>query len=122
MERQAATARRAGRRADGCQTAVGYFRRNAPYMRYHEYLAAGWPIATGIVEGACGYLVKQRMQAPGMRWLPDGAQPILDLRAVRLNGDWDAYRLFHHHCEMNRLYPTASPVTHPEAQLLDLAA
>jgi hypothetical protein len=47
------------------------------------------------VEGACGYLVKDRMERAGMRWTPVGAQPVLDLRAVRINGDWDANRAFH---------------------------
>lgn len=122
IEREAATARRARRDVADAQTAVGYFRRNAEFMRYDQYLAAGWPIATGVVEGGCGYLVKHRMQAPGMRWLPPGAQPVLDLRAVRLNGDWDAYRHFHHRCQMHRLYPATSPVTPPETQLLGLAA
>jgi hypothetical protein len=122
IERAARTARRRGRRTEDARTAVAYFRRNAPYMRYQAYLQAGWPIATGVAEGACGYLVKHRMQAPGMRWLPPGAQPVLQLRAVRANGDWDAYRRFHHRLEMARLYPASSDASHPEAQLLGLAA
>ena len=79
-----ATQRQAVRRT------VGYYQRNLPYMRYDEYLARGWPIGTGVVEGACGHLVKDRMEQAGMRWTKAGAQAVLDLRAVRLNGDWDA--------------------------------
>jgi hypothetical protein len=67
---------------------AGYYRRNAPFMRYDAYLAAGWPIGTGVIEGACGHLVKDRMEQAGMRWTKVGAQAILDLRAVRLNGEW----------------------------------
>ena len=55
-------------------------------MYYDEYLARGWPIGTGVVEGACGHLVKDRMEQAGMRWTQVGAQAVLDLRAVRLNG------------------------------------
>ena len=53
-------------------------------MRYDQYLARGWPIGTGVVEGACGHLVKDRMEQAGMRWTKAGAHAILDLRAVRL--------------------------------------
>ncbi len=66
---------------------AGYYRRNQPYMHYDEYLARGWPVGTGVVEGACGHLVKDRMEQAGMRWTQDGAQAVLDLRSVRLNGD-----------------------------------
>ncbi|MCA1599807.1 MAG: ISKra4 family transposase, partial [Chloroflexi bacterium] len=70
------------------RTTAGYYRRNQPYMHYDAYLARGWPIGTGVVEGACGHLVKDRMEQAGMRWTQAGAQAVLDLRAVRLNGDW----------------------------------
>lgn len=102
---------------------VGYYQRNAPYMRYDAYLARGWPIGTGVVEGACGHLVKDRMEQSGMRWTRAGAQAILDLRAVRLNGDWDAYWQFHRQRQHQRLYGdhTAVPAT-AEAQLDQLAA
>jgi len=52
-----------------------------------EYLAQGWPIGTSVVEGACGHLVKDRMEQVGMRWTQAGAQAMLDLRAIRRNGD-----------------------------------
>ena len=67
---------------------VGYYQRNRAYMRYEEYLVCGWPIGTGVVEGACGHLVKDRMEQAGMRWTQDGAQGVLDLRAIRLNSHW----------------------------------
>lgn len=78
------------------ETTLGYYRRNAPYMRYAVYLRRGWPIASGVVEGACGYLVKDRMEQSGMRWSQEGAQSVLDLRAVRVNGDWSAYQSYLH--------------------------
>jgi hypothetical protein len=85
-------------------TTIGYYRRNLPYMRYDLCLAQGWPIGTGVVEGACGHLVKDRMQRSAMRWTPSGAQAILDLRAVRINDDWDEYQRFRRHCQHQRLY------------------
>jgi hypothetical protein len=88
---------------------VSYYRRNRPYMRYDEYLARGWPIGTGVVEGACGHLVKDRMEPSGMRWTPGGAQAVLDLRAVRRNGHWEAYGPLHRHQQHQRLYGRAVP-------------
>jgi hypothetical protein len=88
---------------------IGYYRRNAPFMRYDEYLGHGWPIGTGVVEGACGHLVKDRMEQAGMRWTKPGAQAVLDLRAVRLTGDWETYWQFHRQHQHQRLYGTASP-------------
>lgn len=99
----------------------GYYRRNQPYMRYDHYLAEGWPIGTGVVEGACGHLVKDRMEKAGMRWTIGGAQTMRDLRAIRLNGDWDAYWVFHRQQQHQRLYATP-PAALPEEQLFRQAA
>lgn len=105
------------------QRAVNYYRRNAPYMHYHVYLTHGWPIGSGVVEAACGHLVKDRLDQSGMRWTPGGAQTVLDLRAVRVNGHWDAYWLFHRTQQQRRLYGSAVPAPLAvEAQLLDRAA
>jgi hypothetical protein len=107
------------------QRTIGYYRRNAPYMRYDQYLAQGWPIGTGVIEGACGHLVKDRMEQAGMRWTKPGAHAILDLRAIRLTDDWDPYWAFHRQRQHDRLYGTATPLPlPPEAQALahDVAA
>jgi hypothetical protein len=101
---------------------LGYYERNQAYMRYDHYLAQGWPIGTGVVEGACGHLVKDRMEQAGMRWTMDGAQAILDLRAVRLNNDWDAYWQFHRQQQHERMYGAAPAAASPEAQVLQMAA
>ena len=112
-----ATQRQAVRRT------IGYYQRNRPYMRYDEYLARGWPIGTGVIEGACGHLVKERMQQAGMRWTKAGAQAVLDLRAVRLNSDWDRYWQFHRQVQHHRHYGTSAPVPErAEGQALELAA
>lgn len=102
---------------------IGYYQRNLPYMHYDVYLARGWPIGTGVVEGACGHLVKDRMEQAGMRWTKAGAQAMLDLRAVRLSGDWDAYWQFHRQKEHARLYGNVRLIpAHAENQVLALAA
>lgn len=95
-------------------TTIGYYQRNGPYMHYDEYLAQGWPIGTGVVEGACGHLVKDRMEQSGMHWTKGGAQAILDLRAVRVNEDWDDYQELRRRRQHQRLYgvqSTAPPAT-----------
>ena len=82
-------------------------------MRYDAYLAAGWPIGTGVIEGACGHLVKDRMEQAGMRWTKVGAQAVLDPRAVRLKGEWDAYWDFHRRRAYKRRYGSAPPALVP---------
>ena len=73
-------------------------------MKYDEYLAAGYPIGSGVVEGACRHLVKDRLERTGMRWHPEGAQAMLNLRATYLNGEWDSYWAYHVAQEDERLY------------------
>jgi hypothetical protein len=84
--------------------AADYFERNRDRMKYDAYLAAGYPIGSGVVEGACRHLVKDRLERTGMRWLPSGAQAMLDLRATYLNGEWNAFWNFHVMQEDQRLY------------------
>ncbi len=75
------------------------------------------------MEGACGHLVQDRMEQAGMRWTPEGAQAVLDLRAVRLNGHWDAYWQYHRQQQHQRLYGPAAAAPDPvEAQVLKLVA
>jgi hypothetical protein len=83
---------------------TGYLERNRQRMRYDEYLAAGYPIGSGVVEGACRHLVKDRMERAGMRWRREGAQAMLDLRATYLNNEWEAFWTYHVEREDDRLY------------------
>lgn len=83
-----------GTSASACkvlEAVVRYFERNLPYMRYNLYLDLGWPIATGVIEGACRHLVKDRFEQSGMRWTQVGAEALLHLRSVAVNGDWKAF-------------------------------
>ena len=85
----------------------GYLENNAHRMLYNEYLAAGYPIASGVIEGACRYLVKDRMERTGMRWVLDGAHSMLTLRSIYLSGLWDEFTRFRIEKECLRLYPNS---------------
>jgi hypothetical protein len=84
--------------------AIKYFDNHRHMMRYDIFLEKGYPIGTGVIEGACGSLVKARMDGSGKRWTKQGAQAILDLRAIQQNGDWNRFWEFYISCEHNRLY------------------
>jgi hypothetical protein len=76
-------------------TAVAaYYERNQAWMRYNQYLARGWPIASGVIEGACRHLVKDRCEQSGMRWTQAGAEALLRLRSVAQNGDWEQFHAY----------------------------
>lgn len=94
-----------GTRLRTLKTAIGYLDHNREYMKYDEYLWAGFPIGSGVVEGTCRHLVKDRMEQTGMRWRIAGAQAMLDLRATYLNGDWESFNKDRIQREQQRLYP-----------------
>src|SRR3990172_2881759 len=83
---------------------ASYFERNLPYMDYPTYLSNGFPIASGVIEGACRHFVKDRLELSGMRWLQTGAENLLRLRAVAENEDWDAYYAYRRAQRQLRLY------------------
>lgn len=79
-----------------------YLLKYAPYLRYDLALTHGTPIATGVIEGACGHLVEDRMNVTGARWSLQGAEAVLRLRALRSSGDFDEYWRFHEGAEYDR--------------------
>ena len=83
----------------------GYFQKNRHRMRYHEYLACGYPIASGVIEGACRHVVKDRLERTGMNWVRQGAQAMLDLRCIHLTDHWEQFLDFRSERETQRLYP-----------------
>jgi hypothetical protein len=85
--------------ADRC---ASYLLNHKQYLRYDEYLKEGFPIATGVIEGACRYLVKDRMDLTGARWGLENAEAVLMLLALRSSGDLDAYWEFHRAEEFKR--------------------
>ncbi len=86
----------------------GYLETNEQRMKYDKYLKAGYPIASGVIEGACRHYVKDRMERTGMSWVQQGAQPMLELRSTNLNGDWDAFMAFHRESQTSLLHPHRS--------------
>ncbi len=86
--------------------AATYLTNKAPYFDYPTALAAGWPIATGVIEGACRHLVADRMDITGARWSATGAEAVLKLRAVNTNGDYDDYIRYHLEQEHRRNHHT----------------
>jgi len=94
-----------GKKKETIRKVTQYYHNNRHRMKYDEYLAAGYPIGSGVVEGACRNLVKDRMEGTGMHWRHEGAQPMLKTRATYLNDEWDAFCKFRIETETNRLYP-----------------
>ena len=80
-----------GEKRQRLKATITYYDNNREHMRYDEYLAAGYPIGSGVAEGACRHLVKDRLERTGMRWSLAGAQAMLHLRALYINGDWPAF-------------------------------
>ena len=89
---------------EGADACANYLTAKKPYLDYATALAEGWPIATGVIEGACRHLVKDRMDITGARWGLDGAEAILKLRALISNGDFDQYWRFHLRREHERIH------------------
>ena len=81
--------------AKNIRKTLSYLQAKQPYMDYPRALAAGWPIATGVIEGACRHLVQDRMGITGARWSLPGAQAMLWLRAINASGDTSAYWDWH---------------------------
>lgn len=82
-----------------------YFSKNRARMRYHEYLRKGYPIASGVIEGACRHVVKDRLERTGMSWTPTGAQAVLHLRAIATSDQWNDFLTYRVEHETQRLYP-----------------
>ena len=84
--------------------AARYLTNKADYLDYPSALAAGWPIATGVIEGACRHVVKDRMDITGARWSAEGAEAVLKLRALRANNDFEPYWRHHLQREHQRIH------------------
>lgn len=94
-----------GSKKKNLTSVITYLENNRDYMRYDSYLSAGYPIGSGVAEGACRYVVKDRMELTGMRWRVEGAQSMLSLRAIYINGDWTSFQRHRIEKERARLYP-----------------
>jgi len=96
-----------GAKATRLRKLCKFLENNLHRMHYGRYLRAGYPIATGVIEGACRHVIKDRMERAGMRWKVPGAEAMLELRTIETNGDWDAFQQYRIEAETKRLYPHA---------------
>ena len=101
--RQSATKRKLTKR-DGVDSCAKYLVKNKERLRYDEALASGFPIASGIIEGACRHLINDRLDITGARWGLNGAEALLKLRSLKSSGDFDNYWLFHKEQSKQRCY------------------
>ena len=101
--RQSATKRKLMKR-DAVDSCAKYLVKNKDRLRYDEALAAGFPIASGIIEGACRHLINDRLDITGARWGLDGAEALLKVRSLKSSGDFDGYRQFHKQQSKQRCY------------------
>lgn len=104
MRRKATHAHLPPERRKAVDDCADYLLNYKPYLRYHQYLGQGYPIASGVIEGVCRYLIKDRMDRTGARWSLTGAEAILKLRSLISSGDFDAYWQFHESQEKQRHY------------------
>ena len=74
-------------------------------MSYDQCLKAGYPIATGVIEGACRHLVKDGMERSGMRWTLVGAKCLLNLRATVSSGPRDEFLAHRRATEIREFHP-----------------
>jgi hypothetical protein len=88
----------------GVDTCIGYLTAKRELLGYDTALSRGWPIATGVIEGACRHLIGDRLDITGARWSLQGAEAVLKLRALWSNGDFPAYWRFHRAQEHRRVH------------------
>ena len=102
MRRSATRRKLSPKLRESVDTCAKYLLNASPYLHYNNYLSKGFPIATGVIEGACRHLVKDRMEITGAKWRLSGAEAVLRLRALRSSRDFDEYWKFHEACEYKR--------------------
>jgi len=102
MRRSATLRDLSSKEREPVDTCADYLLKYRELLRYDEFLKQGLPIATGVIEGACRHLIKDRMDITGARWMVDRAEAILKLRSLRSSGDFSEYLAFHQAKELQR--------------------
>jgi hypothetical protein len=105
MRRMASQRGLQGEALKAVTTTCNYFEKNASRMRYHEYLQAGYPIASGVIEGACRHVIKDRMEHGGMRWTLAGAEAMLNVRSVSASSEWETFGIWRQAEQAQRVHP-----------------
>ena len=111
MRRMARQRNLTGQALKAVTTACHYFENNAQRMKYDEYLQAGYPIASGVIEGACRHVIKDRMEQGGMRWTLAGAEAMLNVRSVCASSEWEDFRTWRQAEQASRVHPHRAMVT-----------
>ena len=96
-------------KTDRIEKQLAYYEKRKTHMKYNEYLAKGYPIGSGVIEGTCRSFVKDRMELAGMRWSEIGAEAMLELRSIKVNGKWDDYWRYFVSEEKQKLYSDYAP-------------
>jgi hypothetical protein len=104
VQTQATDAGITAQQRSGVDACIGYLTAKREFLGYDTALTCGWPIATGVIEGACRHLIGDRLDITGARWGLEGAEAVLKLRALWSNGDLDAYWRFHRAQEHRRIH------------------
>jgi len=94
-------------------SACNYFENNRSRMRYDEYLRAGYPIASGVIEGACRHVIKDRMEQGGMHWALAGAEAMLNVRTIAASDEWLRFGSWRQSEQADRLHPHRHSVENP---------
>jgi hypothetical protein len=105
MRRMASQRNLKGEGLQAVTTACHYFETNSQRMRYDEYLQAGYPIASGVIEGACRHIIKDRMEQGGMRWTLAGAKAMLNVRSVLASTESETFSRWRPAEEAKRVHP-----------------
>jgi hypothetical protein len=105
MRRMASQRNLTGKALGEIRTACNYLENNAHRMRYDEYLEAGYPIASGVIEGACRHIIKDRMEHGGMRWTLAGAEAMLNVRSVCASSAWENFSSWRQTEQAEKLHP-----------------
>jgi hypothetical protein len=105
LRRMASQRNLTGQALKDVTTACNYFEKNRQRMRYDEYLQAGYPIASGVIEGACRHVIKDRMEQGGMRWTLAGAEAMLNVRSVCASSEWEDFGTWRQAKQASRVHP-----------------
>jgi hypothetical protein len=103
--RRMASLRLRGKSRTTLESICQYLENNRHRLRYDEYLAAGYPIASGVIEGACRHVVKDRLERTGMNWIIPGAQAMLGLRSIYASGQWEEFMESYCASQTKRIHP-----------------
>jgi hypothetical protein len=113
MRRMASQRNLKGEALQAVLTACNYFEINIGRMRYDEYLQAGYPIASGVIEGACRHIIKDRMEQGGMRWTLAGAKAMLNVRSVLASSEMENFSRWRSVEQAKSVHPYRGCVANP---------